>query len=366
MDHDFGSLQDIYFKIRDQKRLSFEDGVRLYQSTDLLALGQLAQIVRERLHGKRVFYSANLHLNYTNICTSGCAFCAFSKKAGEKEAYTLSLEEIQIKIREAIEKWHINEVHMVGGLNPELDLDYFLEMFESIRRIDPDLYIKSLTAPEVDALAGRSGLSWKETLWRLKEAGLDGLPGGGAEIFNPEIRRKICPKKISGEDWLEVHRLAHRIGLNSNATMLYGHLEKEEERVAHVLKLRDLQDETNGFLSFIPLPYRQENNVMPALSEASGFLDLKVLCISRLLLDNIPHLKVHWSATDLKFAQTAFSFGADDLGGTNFKERILHEAGSQAPRDIGTQALEKIIQEAGYKPCFVNSSYQENLKNTIK
>ncbi len=355
---DFGSFQDIYEKIQAEGRLTFEDGVRLYRTNDLATLGALAQIVRRRLNANRVFYSVNLHLNHTNVCVLRCLFCAFARRPGEEGGYAFSTEEIQEKVRQAIEQWNINEVHIVGGHNPELNFDYYLRMMHSIREVSDSIYIKALTAPEIDDMAMRSGLSYREVLIQLREAGLDGMPGGGAEVFAPRTRRKICPEKISAETWLEIHQIAHNLGLRTNATMLYGHIESDEDRVDHVLRLRALQDETRGFYSFIPLAYNAENTPMGKIGEAGGFLDLKVYAVSRLLFDNIPHLKAHWITTGLKMGQVALSFGVDDLGGTNLNEKIVHDAGSETPVDLERQELEHLIRSAGYEPCLVDSSYQ--------
>lgn len=352
------SLQDIAQKAQSGQRLSFEDGVQLLQSDDILALGKMAQLVRERLHGRRVFYSINLHLNYTNICSTRCHFCSFSRDGDAPDAYLLTLDEIEKKVREAVARWNINEVHIVGGHHPNLKFDYYLEMIRRMRGISPLIYIKAFSATEVHNIAVRASLSVEEVLRRLQDVGLDGLPGGGAEIFDPEVRQKLCPKKISGEEWLDIHRIAHRLGLKTNATMLYGHIETDEQRIAHLLKLRELQDETRGFYSFVPLAYRPWQHALKGIKETSGFLDLKILSISRLLLDNISHIKVHWAATDLKFAQTALSFGVDDIGGTHLNEQVMHEAGSRSPRDLRGEDLARLIQNAGFEPCLVDSAYQ--------
>ena len=357
MDRHASPFKNIHRKIQNQERLSFEDGLALFKSTDILSIGRMAQAVRERMHGRRAFYAVNLHLNPTNICSTRCEFCAFSRDAGAPDAYALTLEKIEQKVREAIDRHPINEVHIVGGHNPALEFDYYLEMMRRIHRLDGTIFIKAFSAPEIDDLAKRSGLPWTEVLSRLKEAGLNGMPGGGAEIFDPEVRLKICPKKISAEEWLEIHRVAHGLGLRTNATMLYGHIETNEQRVAHLLKLRDLQDETQGFSAFVPLAYHPENNALRGIQRTSGFLDLKMLSISRLLLDNIPHIKAHGSATDLKFIQAALSFGADDMGGTNLQERVLQEAGSRAPEGLSSVDLVRCIKDAGFEPCLVDSSY---------
>lgn len=279
----------------------------------------------------------------------------------------MTLDEIDQKVRRALDRCQINEVHIVGGHNPDLGFDHYLAIIRSIRHIDPKLYIKAFSAPEIDDLARKSGFSYVEILRQLQEAGLSGMPGGGAEIFDPEVRTRICPQKISGEDWLKIHRTAHGLGIKTNATMLYGHCENNEHRVAHLLKLRDLQDTTQGFLAFVPLPFHYSGRFpkpTPGVVFGSqnggttGYLDLKVLSISRLLLDNIPHIKAHGSATDLKFVQAALSFGADDAGGTNLHEKVLHEAGSQSQEGLSSDDLVRCIKDAGYEPCRVDSSYQ--------
>ena len=352
------SLADIQEKIESGERLTFEDGMRLYQTNDLTALGFLATLIRRRLNGNRVFYSVNLHLNHTNVCTARCLFCAFARRPGEAGGYTFSLDEMQVKVREAIEKWNINEVHIVGGHNPELGLDYYIGMIKKIREAAPELYIKALTAAEIQDIADREGIETRGVLRVLKDAGLDGLPGGGAEIFAERVRRKVCPDKVTADQWLAIHREAHGLGLRTNCTMLYGHIETPEERVDHVLRLRELQDETHGFYSFIPLAYNAENTPMGKIGEPGGFTDLKVYAVSRLLFDNIPHLKGHWITNGLKMAQVALSFGVDDLGGTNLNEKIIHDAGSDTPTDLSESDLQHLIRAAGYEPCLVDSSYE--------
>ena len=352
------SLADIQEKVEAGERLSFEEGVRLYQTNDIATLGYLASMVRRRLNGNRVFYSVNLHLNHTNVCTARCLFCAFARRPGEAGGYTFSLDEIQARVREAIEKWNINEVHIVGGHNPELGIGYYIGMMKKIREVATEIYIKALTAAEIQDIALREGLTPREILTLLKDAGLDGLPGGGAEIFAERVRRKVCPDKVTADQWLDIHREAHELGLRTNCTMLYGHIETPEERVDHVLRLRALQDETHGFYSFIPLAYNAENTPMGKIGEPGGFTDLKVYAVSRLLFDNIPHLKGHWITNGLKMAQVALSFGVDDLGGTNLNEKIIHDAGSDTPTDLSEEDLLHLIRGAGYEPCLVDSSYE--------
>ncbi len=357
----FHPFEDIHAKVLAGERLSFEDGVRLYQSNDLPLLGSLATLVRKRLNQNQVYYSVNLHLNYTNICSLDCLFCSFSRKADQADAYLYSVEEILSKVRIAVERWQINEVHIVGANHPTLELDYYVEMVKKIHAAYPSLLIKAFTAPEIAGIAKRSGVEVNEVLRILKNAGLGALPGGGAEIFSVRVRRELCKDKISAEKWLSIHRAAHELGLVTNATMLYGHIESDEERVEHVLKIRELQDETKGFLSFVPLPYRAWGNRLGAIGERGGVLDLKVYAVSRLLLDNILHLKAHWVSIGFKMAQVALSFGVDDLGGTNLDEKIFHEAGVNAPLDLEKETLEKLIRESGLEPCLVDSLYGDKL-----
>ena len=353
MDGSLNPFPNIYEKIKTRERLTLEDGVRLFQSTDVLALGELAQMVRQRLHGKRVYYSTNLHLNHTNICPVRCDFCAFSRSSDETDAYALTLDEIEKRIGNAVRQWDINEIHMVGGHNPDLPLDYYVELFQRVRKKFPQIHIKALSAPEIDDLSKRSNLSVSEILRMLQDAGLGSIPGGGAEIFEPKVRRQLCPRKITGEEWLQVHETAHQLGIPTNVTMLYGHRESDEDRIEHLLAIRNLQDKTGGFRSFVPLAYHPQNE----RRATTGFLDLKILSISRLMLDNIPHIKVHWPATDLKFAQAALSFGVDDIGGTNFDERVMRLSGGHQARALSSSDLVRLITDAGYEPRLVDSSY---------
>ena len=351
-------LKDVQEKVERCERLTFDDGVRLFESNDLPFLGFLANQVRARLNQNQVFYSVNLHLNHTNVCTAHCVFCAFARRPHEEGGYTMSCDEVLAKIEDAVSRFPINEVHIVGGLNPELGLEYYVDMFRAIRSRFPSLFIKALTAVEIDDLARRMHLGWYELLSILKEAGLNGLPGGGAEIFKEATRKKICSEKTTSEDWLSIHKAAHHLGLFSNCTMLYGHIESIEDRVDHILRLRELQDETHGFQSFIPLAFNAEHTPLERKGEVGGYTDLKVYAVSRLLFDNIRHIKVHWTALDLKLAQVSLSFGVDDVGGTNLNEKIMHDAGNETPTDLSEQSLKSLICEAGYEPCLVDSSYQ--------
>ena len=351
-------LQNVVEKVNQGERLSFEDGVRLFRSNNLPLIGRLAHHVRTRLHGKKVFYSINLHFNHTNVCTAHCLFCAFARRPDEEGGYTFTHEQIRTAVLRAIDQYRVNEIHIVGGLNPNLDMNYYTELFRMIREIAPHVFIKALTAVEIDDLSQRFQMSWEEVLLELKAAGLNGLPGGGAEIFQEERRKRICADKTTSNNWLEIHRIAHRLDLDTNCTILYGHIESAEDRVDHILRLRALQDETQGFNSFIPLAFNAENTPLEKLGEPDGYTDLKVLAISRLLFDNVPHIKLHWTSLDLKLASVGLFFGADDLGGTNLNEKIMHDAGNETPIDMSEEKLRTLIEKGGFEPVLVDSSYQ--------
>ena len=350
-------LRSIYDKVTAKVRLDREDGLALFESADLLGVGALAQVVRQRLHGHRAFYIYNQHINYSNICINGCKFCAFSRKAGEPGAYEMSLEEIFAKI-EARRYEPITEIHIVGGCHPDLPFSFYLEMLRGIKRLRPAVHLQAFTAVEVAHLSDRAGLNVADTLLALKEAGLGSLPGGGAEVFSPRIRQNLCPEKLSPEGWLGVAQTAHRLGLNSNATMLYGHLETLAERVDHLIRLRQAQDETHGFLAFIPLAFHPQNTGLSELSGPSAIDDLKTLAVSRLLLDNIPHLKAFWVMLGPKLAQISLCFGVDDVDGTVMEERITHMAGAQTPQGLTRAQLRALIREAGCEPVERDTLYR--------
>lgn len=351
-------LREVADKVLKGQRLGLKDGIALFNSRALLSIGYLADLVRQRRHGKRVFFAVNRHINHTNVCINRCCFCAFSRTPGAEGAYTLSPAEVAAKAEEAA-ALGVHEVHLVGGLNPELTLDYFCEVLQRIRAILPAATIKALTAVEIDYLAQRHNLSVNAVLSVLKEAGLDCLPGGGAEVFAPRVRKRICPRKISGERWLEVHATAHRLGIPTNATMLYGHVETVAERVDHLLRLRELQDQTGGFLTFIPLAFHPKNTAMAkwGLRETTGFDDLKTLAIARLLLDNFAHIKAYWVMIGSKMAQISLGFGVDDLEGTVIEERITHSAGACTPELMARLELVGLIRTAGYVPVERDALY---------
>jgi len=350
------NLGPIYEKVINQERLGQEDGLTLYRSSDLLGVGYLADLVRQRLHGNKAYYIYNQHLNYSNICINGCKFCAFGKKAGEAGAYEMSLEEIQARIRERLHE-PITEIHIVGGLHPDLPFSYYLDMLAGIKALRPGVHLQAFTAVEIAHLAEIAGLSIADTFAALKEAGLGSLPGGGAEVFSPRIRGDLCPQKLSPEGWLEVCQTAHRLGLNTNATMLYGHLETLEERVDHLIRLREAQDDTGGFLTFIPLAFHPKNTQLADLSETTGFDDLKNLAVARLMLDNFPHIKAFWVMISPKLAQLSLSFGADDIDGTVMEERITHMAGAETPQGLTRPQLLHMIREAGCEPVERDTLY---------
>ncbi len=342
-------LGDILAKVKNGVRLSKEDGVRLYESADLLAVGYMANMVREKKNGDDTFFIYNQHLNYSNVCTNLCKFCAFGKEKGADKSYEMTVDEAVAKITERLDE-PITEVHVVGGIHPDLPFSYYTDMLKGIKKAKPSIHIQAFTCVEIDHLAKLNNASVKETLEVLKEAGLDSIPGGGAEVFSPRIREKTCPEKLSGEGWLEVAKTAHRLGLYTNATMLYGHIETIEERVEHLMALREAQDETNGFLAFIPLAFHPKNTAMSDISRSSGVEDLKNVAVARLMLDNFPHIKAYWVMIGPKMAQVALSFGADDVDGTVKEEIITHMAGAETEQAMAIPELVRIIKEAGRKP----------------
>ncbi|MEW6696928.1 MAG: aminofutalosine synthase MqnE [Bacillota bacterium] len=351
-------LTDIKAKVEAGERLSREDGLRLYQSTDLLAVGYLADMVRKRKNGDKTYFNVNRHINHTNVCENLCKLCAFGRKAEDAGAYTLSLDELEAKAKEC-HGLKVSEIHIVGGLNPALKIDYYVEMLRRVRYAAPGAIIKAFTAVEIDYLAKIHNMSLDEVFKVLRDAGLDSLPGGGAEIFARRVRDIICNKKISGQRWLEVHQAAHGLGMKTNATMLYGHVESLAERVDHLIQLRVLQDKTGGFLAFIPLAFHPKNTALESqsLSLATGYDDLKTLAIARLMLDNFDHIKAYWVMLGPKIAQVALSFGADDLDGTVMEEKIAHDAGAATAQIMAKNKLIHLIKAAGRQPVERDTLY---------
>lgn len=350
-------FESIAQKVTANQRISPEEALLLFESNDLLAIGELAALANQRKNGGSVFFNVNRHINPTNICVNRCAFCAFSKTAGEEGAYTLALEEICRRAQVA-QAEGATEVHMVGGLHPDLAFGYYEEVLAAVRRAAPNLHIKAFTAVEVDYFSRISGLSIEQVLERLKSAGLGSMPGGGAEILVEEVRQRICPEKIAGQRWLEIIRLAHRAGLKTNATMLYGHVETYADRVAHMAMLRDLQDETRGFQAFIPLAFQPENSDLRLdIKGTSGLDDLKTLAIGRIFLDNFDHVKAYWVMLGEKIAQVALAFGVNDLDGTVVEEKIGHDAGAQSPQSLTKDGIIRLIKKAGKVPVERDTLY---------
>jgi len=349
----FGAILD---KVRAGERLNLDDGKKLYESNNILVLGYLANIVRERVNGNKAYFIYNQHINYSNICTNLCKFCAFGKDKDSKLAYEMSVDDVKQKVRERLDE-PITEIHMVGGIHPDLPYTYYLDILRGIKEIRPDVHIQAFTCVEIFHLAGLAGKSVGETLEELKISGLDSIPGGGAEVFSPRIREITCEKKLSGEGWIDVTKTAHRHGLNTNATMLYGHIETIEERLEHLDILRRTQDETGGFLAFIPLAFHPQNTEMSDHSRTTGIEDLKNIAVARLMLDNFPHIKAYWVMIGPKLAQVALSFGADDMDGTVKEEVITHMAGAQTEQAMGHKTLIRLIKEAGRDPVERDTLY---------
>ncbi len=350
-------LVPILEKVVAGTRLSFDDGLALYRSHDLLAIGYMANIVRERLHGNRTYFNVNRHINPTDVCVASCRLCAFGKKARDPKAYTMSLEQVWETAGKGYSE-AVSEFHIVGGLHPELTLDWFCKMLRGLKERFPSVHLKAFTMVEISFLAARAKVTVRETLERLREAGMDSLPGGGAEIFSERVRRIICDHKIDGDEWLNVARVAHRIGLKSNCTMLYGHIENDEDRVDHLVRLRNLQDETGGFVTFIPLAFHPDNTPLHHVAKTTGFMDLKSIAIGRLMLDNIPHIKSYWIMMTPRIAQIAQRFGANDIDGTVVEEKIYREAGSTSGQSMRRNELLRLVRESGREPFERDTLYR--------
>jgi aminodeoxyfutalosine synthase len=342
-------IADIYDKVMAEHRLSRDDGLRLFQSRDLLALGFLANVVRERFHGEKTYWVYNQHINYSNVCVNGCTFCAFSRRQGEEGGFVLTVEQVLNKVRERLHE-PIREIHVVGGCHPDLPFSYYLDLVREIKKVRPESVIKAFTTVEVAHLAHNERLSVSEVLQAFKEAGVQALPGGGAEVFSNRVRQLLCPEKLNSDGWLQVAKEAHLMGMRSNATLLYGHVETAAERVDHMLALREAQDETGGFMTFIPLAFQTANTTLSNVQPRTGFTDLKTIAVSRLLLDNFAHIKAYWIMLGVKMAQIALQFGADDLDGTVMEEHIGHMAGAQSAEALTPDELQGLIRAAGRQP----------------
>ncbi|MEO7192565.1 MAG: aminofutalosine synthase MqnE [Vicinamibacterales bacterium] len=350
-------LADIAGKLDAGARLDLDEGVALFLTPDLHALGWLANREREKRHGARTFYNFNLRLEATNVCVASCLFCSFARlRPGDPEAYTLSLEQVFDKLRERAHQ-PLTEIHVVNGLHPDLPFDYYLDLLSGLKAIRPGIHLKCFTAVEIAFFADTYGMTDEDVLRKLVAAGLDSLPGGGAEIFAERVRRKISHDKADAHRYLAIHRLAHGLGIRSNVTMLYGHIETMEERVDHMLRVRALQDETAGFQAFIPLAFHPDNNQMRKLPAPTATDTLRVHAVARLMLDNVPHIKAFWIATGVEIAQIALWYGADDLDGTVQQERIYHMAGSRTPETLSTDNIRRLIRVAGRQPLERDTLY---------
>jgi len=350
-------LRDLYDKIVAGQRIDETDALRLFESKDLNAVGAMADFVRQRKVGDRASYIINRYINYSNYCILSCQFCAFARKKRDADGFQLTVEEMVTRAREALHLG-ITELHIVGGLHPNLPFSYYTEMLRALKQLDGRLQLKCFTAIEVLHLAWLAKKTVKETLIELKEAGLDSLTGGGAEIFRKEVRSQIAKGKESADEYLDVHRTWHQLGGRSTCTMLYGHVESLADRVDHLRQLRALQDETRGFTGFIPLAYQPENNDIPVTTPPTGFDSLRTIAVSRLYLDNFDHITAYWIGLGLKLAQVALSYGADDLHGTIIEEHIFHMAGANSPQVQTEGAMLKAIREAGRVPVQRNTFYE--------
>ena len=358
------ALESIALKVEAGERLNFSDGLALYRTGDVLALGWMANLIRERLHGDLAYFNVNRHINPTNVCVASCRLCAFGRKKGAADTYTMALEEAWDTAGKGLTE-AVTEFHIVGGLHPDLPFEYFMDLVHGLKERYPQVHIKAFTMVEVAFLAKRGKMSIAEVLERMKAAGVDSCPGGGAEIFADRVRHIICDHKIDGSEWLETARLTHKAGLRSNATMLYGHIESDEDRVDHLLKLRAVQDETGGFQTFIPLSFHPENTALSHLPKSTGMLDIKQIAVSRLLLDNFAHIKSYWQMVTPKMAQIALRFGADDIDGTVVEEKIYHDAGAQTPQGLRRRDLERLITEAGRVPFERDTMYRAVTRDEV-
>jgi aminodeoxyfutalosine synthase len=354
---DDARLYPIAEKVLAGGRLSFEDGVTLYQTGDVLAVGWLANYVREKINGNVAYFNVNRHINPTNVCVASCRLCAFGRKKDTEGTYTMALEEAWQTAASGYTE-AVTEFHIVGGLHPDLPFEYFLDLVRGLKERFPQVHIKAFTMVEVAFLAKRAKLTIPETLQRMKAAGVDSMPGGGAEIFADRVRHIICDHKIDGGEWLETAKMAHQAGLRSNATMLYGHIETNEDRVDHLLRLRAVQDETGGFQTFIPLAFHPDHTALEHIPRTTGMLDVRQIAVGRLLLDNFAHIKAYWQMMTPQIAQIALRFGADDVDGTVIEEKIYHDAGATTPQGMRRADLIRLITEAGREPFERDTLYR--------
>jgi aminodeoxyfutalosine synthase len=350
-------LTDIKCKVDAGERLTLEDGIRLFECPEPLAVGALANSVRKKLHGNKAFYVINRHINYTNICVNGCIFCAYQREEGQAGGFVLTKDEIIAKIDSS--PISPREVHIVGGCHPTLPLSYFEEIMAAVKKRLPTVILKCFTAVEIAHFAKLENISTHAVLTRLHSAGLDMLPGGGAEIFKSSIREQLCPRKSTAEEWLSIHEEAHAIGMQTNCTMLFGHIESREDRLDHLIRLRESQDKGKGYTCFIPLPFLTENSQLTIDTPLTGLEELRTIAVSRLMLDNIPHIKAYWVILVVKQAQAALKFGADDFDGTVIEEKIGHEAGATSEQGLTRTDLEEMIRGCGCLPVERDGRFNE-------
>jgi len=355
-------VADVLDRAVSGDRLSYDDGVRLFESDDLAGMGWAANRIREERHGNVAYYLKNRHINYSNVCKYDCFFCSFYRNSADDEgAWEWTVEQVLEHVA-AFKDTGLQEFHIVGGVHPDLPFSYYTDMLRALRREHPGVALKAFTAIEIAYFAELTGKPIRDVLAELKDAGLDMLPGGGAEVFADRVRYKICKEKADADRWFEVHEAAHALGLPTNATLLYGHIETAGERVDHILRLRDLQDSTNGLLSYIPLRYHPDNNILSRskknpLRGPTGVDVLKNVAVGRLLLDNVPHVKAYWVMLGIKPAQLALSYGADDLDGTVTWERIYHMAGAKTPEGLTEERLREVIRETDREPVERDAFY---------
>lgn len=351
------TMREIADKVRKGIRLDREDGIFLYRSGDLLEMGELAREVKIKKTGQQIFFNVNCHINLTNICVSRCKFCAFGvDEDGQGGPYLMSAEEAFDYGSRHVEGG-ITEFHIVSAMHPKMPFDYYIGIIDRFHKAYPDIHIQAFTAVEIVYFAQISGLTVEQVLRELQAVGLGSMPGGGAEILNDGIRSELCPKKANSQQWLEVHRIAHQLGIKTNCTMLYGHIEKIEDRIDHMLQLRRLQDEAPGFQSFIPLPFLPDNTKLSHLPRTGAVDDLKTIAIARLMLDNIDHIKAFWVMQGVPVAQISLHFGADDMDGTIVEERIMHAAGAETRKGISKPEMIELIRETGYIPTERDTVY---------
>ena len=356
-------LAPIREKVEAGQRLSFDDGLLLYDpDIPVNDVGQLANLVRERINGNAAYYNINTHLNATNICVYRCIFCAFRSDLRSDKGYIMSDEQILERGKEAVDNG-CTELHVVGGLHHRKKFGWYLNLVQILHDAYPSLHLKAWTAVEINWFEFLTKLSTREVLEQLRDAGLGSMPGGGAEIFHPEVRDKICEHKADSQNWIDIHRTAHQLGIKTNCTMLYGHIEEAFHRIDHLMRLRDLQDETGGFQTFIPLAFHPENTGLSHIEKPSALMDLRTMAVSRLMLDNIPHMKAYWIMLGIGTAQTALSYGADDIDGTVRHELIYHDAGATTPEFLSVEKLENLIRETGRDPVERDTLYRQIIRD---